>query len=235
MDRLPPLPDRLAKQLEAALQRACDMTPIDVAAIRVACLRAIAKLLGRLFAVDPTEARAQNLSERRYDEGVGAPFSTATALQPSRCRRSCVESLCFGTRERSAAHSEARYALTVATFLPPPLLPRRCRCARRYRPFVASVLEHSLLWSRYLDEYSGCTPISGERCATRGLPACNFLQCLASCLTYPLASVHPLLLAHSRRAPRSSGTPFHPMHAPRPLADSRRSSSSKSSRCTSAR
>ena len=90
MDRLPPLPDRLAKQLEAALQRACETTPIDVPAIRVACLRAIAKLLGRLFAVDPTEARAQNLSERRYEEGVGAPFSTATALQPSRCRRSCV-------------------------------------------------------------------------------------------------------------------------------------------------
>jgi hypothetical protein len=155
MDRLPPLPERLSKQLEMALQRACESSPIDVTAVRLACLRAVAKLLGRLFAVDPTQAREQELSEKRYDfdhfcsylvtgfsssyvllylfldsfrydESLGAPFSTATALQPSRCRRS-------------------------------------------YKPFVQSVLEHSLLWSRYLDEYSGCTPITGERLAGKFL------------------------------------------------------------------
>jgi hypothetical protein len=67
MDRLPPLPERLSKQLEMALQRACESSPIDVTAVRLACLRAVAKLLGRLFAVDPTQAREQELSEKRYD------------------------------------------------------------------------------------------------------------------------------------------------------------------------
>jgi len=66
MDRLPPLPERLSKQLEMALQRACESSPIDVTAVRLACLRAVAKLLGRLFAVDPTQAREQELSEKRY-------------------------------------------------------------------------------------------------------------------------------------------------------------------------
>ena len=68
MDRLPPLPERLSKQLEMALQRACESSPIDVTAVRLACLRAVAKLLGRLFAVDPTQAREQELSEKRYDD-----------------------------------------------------------------------------------------------------------------------------------------------------------------------